>query len=74
FLNPYPGRFTVWMLLAGRGALESLDGRHRERYETGTTLVAPAAAAPWRWRPLAADLQLAAVTLPSAVAQAARAA
>ncbi|MGL5096205.1 MAG: type I phosphomannose isomerase catalytic subunit, partial [Planctomycetia bacterium] len=41
FLNPYPGRFTVWMILAGRAALESLDGRHRERYETGTTVVAP---------------------------------
>jgi len=47
--NPYAGRLSIWMLLAGRAALSASDGYRRE-FSAGESVLIPASAAPLEWQ------------------------
>ncbi len=63
FHNPYPGEFTIWMVLEGTADLSNLETDYCRRFSKGATTVIPASVRQAVWKPDANDLTLMCVRL-----------
>ena len=66
FQNPYPGEFTIWMVLEGTAELSNLETVYCRRFSKGATTVLPASVRQAVWKPDANGLTLMCVRLPKA--------
>ena len=64
FQNPYPGEFTIWMVLEGTADLSNLETDYFRRFSKGATTVLPASVRQAVWKPDANGITLMCVRLP----------
>ena len=66
FQNPYPGEFTIWMLLEGNAELSNLDTGYCRQFSKGATTIIPASVCHSVWKTETSGLTLMCVRLPNA--------
>ncbi len=66
FQNPYPGEFTIWMVLDGTAELSNLETGYCRPFHKGATAVIPASVHQAAWKTDPVGLTLMCVRLPKA--------
>ena len=66
FQVPYPGEFTIWMVLDGTAELSNLETEYCRPFSKGATTVIPASVRQAVWKPGANGVTLMCVRLPKA--------